>query len=462
MNLISQLQQKLVSVLSHERQPIMVAYSGGVDSHVLLHCLYTLQMQGKINNPLSAIHIHHGLSPNADHWLQHCQQICQTMDIPLQAAKVNLAQQNRQSLEAVARTARYSKITELAPKQALVLLAQHQDDQLETMLLQLKRGAGPKGMAAMAELTTYIAGIDNHKELAFLRPLLCTSQREIMVYAQELQLQWIEDESNHNVDFERNFLRHKVLPVLTQKWPELAKTASRSAQLCAEQQLLLEEVSMQKLAQFRAADNSLFVDPLLTLSSAWLHQLIRSWLTEQVISLPSQSVLQKLKAELLGAKVDASPILQWSQWQFRRFDGRLFVISVEPSIPSHTLLWQGQKQLSLPAPLGVLRTQTPAQPDEQTQNILLAPHLGEIKLHFGGYAQRFKPLDSACSKPLKQWYKEWKIPPWQRDKIILLTQNEHSLALLLDGKWLLSQYYGAQQASWQPAKMVCLQYQAKQ
>lgn len=460
MNLISQLQQKLLAVLSHERQPIVVAYSGGVDSHVLLHCLHTLRAQGKINNPLGAIHIHHGLSPNADHWLQHCQQICQAMDIPLQAAKVNLAQQNRQSLEAVARMARYSKITELAPKQALVLLAQHQDDQLETMLLQLKRGAGPKGLAAMAELATHVTGIDNYKELTFLRPLLNSSQREIMAYATEQPLQWIEDESNHNVDFERNFLRHKVLPVLTQKWPDLAKTASRSAQLCAEQQLLLEEVSMQKLAQFRAADNSLLVTPLLNLSSAWLHQLIRSWLAEQGISSPSHTILQKLKAELLSAKVDASPILQWSKWQFRRFDGRLFVISVESSIPAHTLLWQGQKQLNLPAPLGVLRTQTKAQPDEQ--NILLAPHLGEIKLHFGGYAQRFKPIDGACSKPLKQWYKEWKIPPWQRDKIMLLTQNEQSLALLLDGKWLLSQYYGAQQASLTPAKTIYLQYQVNQ
>jgi tRNA(Ile)-lysidine synthase len=191
-----------------------------------------------------------------------------------------------------------------------------------------------------------------------------------------------------------------------------------------------------------------------------LHQLIRSWLAEQGISSPSHTILQKLKAELLSAKVDASPILQWSKWQFRRFDGRLFVISVESSIPAHTLLWQGQKQLNLPAPLGVLRTQTKAQPDEQ--NILLAPHLGEIKLHFGGYAQRFKPIDGACSKPLKQWYKEWKIPPWQRDKIMLLTQNEQSLALLLDGKWLLSQYYGAQQASLTPAKTIYLQYQVNQ
>ena len=461
MNLISQLQQKLLAVLSHERQPIVVAYSGGVDSHVLLHCLHTLRAQGKINNPLGAIHIHHGLSPNADHWLQHCQQICQAMDIPLQAAKVNLAQQNRQSLEAVARMARYSKITEVAPKQALVLLAQHQDDQLETMLLQLKRGAGPKGLAAMAELATHVTGIDNHKELAFLRPLLNSSQREIMAYATEQQLQWIEDESNHNVDFERNFLRHKVLPVLTQKWPELAKTASRSAQLCAEQQLLLEEVSMQKLAQFRAADNSLLVTPLLNLSSAWLHQLIRSWLSEQGISSPSHTILQKLKAELLSAKVDASPILQWSKWQFRRFDGRLFVIPVEPSISAHTLLWLGQKQLNLPAPLGTLHCQSTVKQAGYPNGLLFNPEAGELKIHFGGYAQRFKPLDGACSKPLKQWYKEWKIAPWLRDKIVLLTQNEQPLALLIDGKWLLSQQHHLSLASGPKEQLISLLYKGK-
>ena len=463
MNLIRQLQQKLSTTLRHEQQPIVVAYSGGVDSHVLLHCLHTLRIEGKLNNPLSAIHIHHGLSPNADHWLLHCQQRCQALAVPLQAAKVNLDLQHRQSLEAVARTARYTKISELAPQHALVLLAQHQDDQLETVLLQLKRGAGPKGLAAMAELTQHIAGIDNSKQLSFYRPLLNTSQAAILTYANQHKLQWIEDESNHNLDFERNFLRHKVLPVLTEKWPEFAKTAARSAQLCGEQQLLLEEVSLQKLADIRSANNSLHLQPLLELSAAWLHQLVRIWLLESGIPAPSQTVLHKLKPELLAAKADANPIIQWANWQFRRFDQRLFVILSEPSILPHTLLWQGQQQLNLPEPLGSLRCQAAeqrvVQRVEQLNCLLFDPNMGEVKLHFGGYEQRFKPFDRACSKPLKQWYKEWKIPPWQRDKVVLFTQGEQALALLMDGKWLLSYDHHLSLASLSTESVLSLCYQ---
>jgi tRNA(Ile)-lysidine synthase len=443
MNLITQLQQKLVTVLANKQQAIVVAYSGGVDSHVLLHCLYVLRAQGLISNPLSAIHIHHGLSPNADSWLQHCQQVCQASAIPLQAAKVKLNKQNRQSLEAVARTVRYAKIAELAPVQALVLLAQHQDDQLETVLLQLKRGAGPKGLAGMAEFAEYVAEIDNDKSktLNFFRPLLNTSQADIVAYAHDQQLQWIEDESNQNIDFERNFLRHKVLPILNQKWPELAKTVARSAQLCGEQQLLLEEVSLQKLAAMRSDANSLHIAPLLSLSAAWLHQLVRTWLAELGIPTPSQAVLSKLKPELLEAKVDANPIIQWANWQFRRFDDHLFVIPVVEPVPAHTILWQGQGRIKLPEPLGILQYQSLVTQSEDDSALWFDPDLGEVKIHFGGYAQRFKPANSAHSKPLKQWYKEWKIPPWQRDKVALFLQDGKPLALLIDGRWLLSQQH---------------------
>lgn len=441
MNLIAQLQQKLVSVLANNQQAIVVAYSGGVDSHVLLHCLHVLRAQGLITNPLSAIHIHHGLSPNADSWWQHCQQVCQALAIPLQAAKVKVSKQNRQSLEAVARTVRYAKITELAPVHALVLLAQHQDDQLETILLQLKRGAGPKGLAGMAEFSEHVGDAYTGKTVSFFRPLLNTSRADIIDYALHNQLQWIEDESNQNIDFERNFLRHKVLPTLIQKWPELAKTASRSAQLCGEQQLLLEEVSLQKLAAMRAEPDSLHIAPLLNLSSTWLHQLVRTWITELGIPAPSQAVLHKLKPELLMAKIDASPIIQWANWQFRRFDGRLFVIPAVEPVPAHMMLWQGQGQIKLPKPLGILQCQSSVKQSEDGDALLFTPEIGELKIHFGGYAQRFKPANIAHSKSLKQWYKEWKIPSWQRDKIALLVQDGKPLALLIDGRWLLSQQH---------------------
>ncbi|KXI27509.1 tRNA lysidine(34) synthetase TilS [Paraglaciecola hydrolytica] len=458
MNLISELQTKLIPVLASSQHAIVVAYSGGVDSHVLLHCLSVLRKQGVINNPISAIHIHHGLSANADEWVKHCQQVCQGLGLSLQAAKVNVNKQARQSLEAVARSARYAKITELVPEHAVVLLAQHQDDQLETVLLQLKRGAGPKGLAGMAALAEQVS--DTGKTVRFLRPLLSTSQADIMAYAKEQNLKWIEDESNQNTDFERNFLRHRILPALTKKWPELAKTAARSVQLCAEQQLLLDEISVQKLADIRAEQHSLLVPPLLEMSTAWLHQLVRVWLAESGISAPSQTLLHKLKPELLEAKADANPILQWGNWQFRRFDQRLFVIPAVEPIHAHTLVWQGQTLIKLPEPLGTLAFLSSAEQPNQSNSLLFDSDLGELKLYFGGYTQRFKPANSPFSKPLKQWYKEWKVPPWQRDKIVLFTQNKEVLALLMDGKWLLSHEYQSRISSLHTVAALRLYYQA--
>ena len=310
MDLIATLDQQLKCVALQAEQTLVLAYSGGIDSHVLLHALVVLRDKGLLTNPISALHIHHGLSPNADKWLAHCRQTCLDMKVPFQGVKVNLASDSGQSLEALAREARYAKLLELAPANSVILLAQHQDDQLETFLLQLKRGAGPKGLAAMARYSTKSVGQLN-KVVHLLRPFLALTQQNINDYAKQQHLVWVEDESNQNTHFERNFLRHDIVPSLIKKWPDIAKTVSRSAALCAQQQDLLEEVAQEKLQAIRTSDNTLCLQALSKLSSAWLHQVVRQWLDEQGISSPSQAVLQKLQPELIDAKEDAKPIIQW-------------------------------------------------------------------------------------------------------------------------------------------------------
>jgi tRNA(Ile)-lysidine synthase len=437
MDLITTLEQQLKCVALQAHQRLVLAYSGGIDSHVLLHTLVTLRDQGLLNNPISALHIHHGLSPNADEWLAHCQQTCLDMKVAFQGVKVNLASDSGQSLEALAREARYEKLLELAPANSIILLAQHQDDQLETFLLQLKRGAGPKGLAAMAFYSTKSVGQTN-KVVHLLRPFLALTQQKINDYAKQQGLVWVEDESNQNTHFERNFLRHDILPNLIKKWPDMAKTVSRSAALCAQQQDLLEEVAQEKLQAIRTSDNTLCLQALSKLSSPWLHQVVRQWLDEQGISSPSQAILQKLKPELIDAKEDAKPIIQWGSWQFRRFNQHLYVLALVPTIPAHTLLWQGQKLVSLPAPLGTLSQFPLQQGNRSDADLILDPQLGDLKIQFGGFSQRFTPAGAKHSKPLKQWYKEWLVPPWQRDKIALVSQNEIPLALLINGVWRMA------------------------
>jgi tRNA(Ile)-lysidine synthase len=437
MDLIATLDQQFKCVALQAEQTLVLAYSGGIDSHVLLHALVALRDNGLLTNPISALHIHHGLSPNADEWLAHCRQICLDMKVAFQGVKVNLGSDSGQSLEALAREARYAKVLELAPDNSVILLAQHQDDQLETFLLQLKRGAGPKGLSAMALYSTKLVGQLN-KVVHLLRPFLALTQQNINDYAKQQHLVWVEDESNQNTHFERNFLRHDILPSLIKKWPDIAKTVSRSAALCAQQQDLLEEVAQEKLQAIRTRDNTLCLQALSKLSSAWLHQVVRQWLDEQGIASPSQAILQKLQPELIDAKEDAKPIIQWGHWQFRRFNQHLYVLALAPTIPAHTLLWQGQKIVNLPAPLGSL-SKTNFHPGKLNDgDLVVEPQLGDIKIHFGGFAQRFTPTGCQHSKPLKQWYKEWKIPPWQRDKIALVSQNDKPLALLINGVWRLA------------------------
>jgi tRNA(Ile)-lysidine synthase len=449
MSVLSTLREQL----SHEpllsATHIVVAYSGGVDSHVLLHALHGAIQEAQLDFQLSAIHIHHGLSQHADQWQTHCQQVCTQLDIAFQTANISVEALPRQSLEAQAREARYNKLVELAPVNSQVVLGQHQDDQLETFLLQLKRGAGPKGLSAMNRGWLSHCLLQPDKQVGFYRPLLDTRQQAILDYAKQHNLNWCEDESNQNTDFERNFLRHDVLPVLQHRWPEISRSVARSAAMCAEQQRLLDEVCADKLKQIKASTNSLYLPALKQLSRSWLHQVVRYWLSELGIQSPSLVVLNQLIPEVLDAADDAMPILQWNGWQFRRFNQQLFVIRASLDNVSIHKIWQGEKSIKLPGTLGHLtfiQTEDVQTNSVQTNNIQMEdrlqltvnPNLGPILIRSGGYSVRFKPVGSNHSKPVKQWFKQWKVAPWLRDSVLLVIQNEQVLGLLIEGCWQIA------------------------
>ena len=449
---------------------IIVAYSGGVDSHVLLHALHNIRQEVQLNFDLSVIHIHHGLSQFADQWQSHCEKVCATLDIEFQTANVNVQTVPRQSLEAQAREARYSKLIELAPANSHVVLAQHQDDQLETFLLQLKRGAGPKGLSAMNRAWVSHCPLQSNKQVRFYRPLLKITQLAILDYAQQHHLKWCEDESNQNTDFERNFLRHDVLPVLQHRWPEISRSVARSAALCAEQQGLLDEICAEKLKDIQASANSLHLPALEALSQSWIHQLVRYWLCELGIRSPSLAVLNQLKPDVLDAAEDATPILQWQGWQFRRFDQQLYVVRLSLEKVTFNKVWQGEKSIQLPNNMGHLtfnqtanvqttnvqtnsvqtnsvqtnsvqtnKMQTNKTQVDEPSQLIVNPNLGALFIRSGGYSVRFKPAGYNHSKPIKQWFKQWKVAPWLRESVLVVIQNEQVLALLLNGRWHIAQ-----------------------
>ncbi|GAE56601.1 hypothetical protein XPR_3236, partial [Xanthomonas arboricola pv. pruni MAFF 301420] len=213
--------------------PVLVAYSGGVDSSVLLHLLATTPRYRVTG--LRAVHVHHGLHADADAWAAHCQRQCDALQVPLQVAQVQVARDSGLGLEAAARHARHVAFAAaLAPGEWLAL-AHHRDDQAETFLLRALRASGPDGLAAMRAQRPFAAGM-------LWRPLLAHARAEVLAYAQAHRLQWIEDPSNADARHDRNFLRTQLMPVLQQRWPQAAEALARSAQLSADaSDLLLQE-----------------------------------------------------------------------------------------------------------------------------------------------------------------------------------------------------------------------------
>ena len=223
---------------SHTKiKSMTVALSGGVDSVVLLHLLHSLQKKHRFT--LNAIHIHHGLSKNADKWVKFCEKLCRDLSVPLDVNYVKLPQKKSLGIEGEARRLRYEKL--LQSKSDLIVLAHHEDDQAETFLLQLIRGAGVKGLSSMAHF-------DGARKL--WRPLLNASRMDIEKYAKTHKLKWIEDESNQNIDFDRNFIRSNVLPILKNRFNHIIKVISRSSAHLAEAQNLLDDLAKLDLKSY--------------------------------------------------------------------------------------------------------------------------------------------------------------------------------------------------------------------
>ena len=293
---------------------LILAYSGGLDSHVLLHQLVQHPI---IHKKLQVVHINHGLSPNADHWQEHCAMVCAELKIPFAGIKITIEIKPGDSLEAVAREQRYAELAKFVDENTALLTAQHQDDQAETLLLQLFRGAGVKGLAAMPEQKKFAKGVQ-------LRPLLNTTRGELSAYAQQYDLQWIEDESNQNQKFNRNYLRQTIMPLLKKRWPSVTSTLARSGQHCAEAAELLTELAIIDYQHCQGTQlNCLNIIALQKLSRARKINTLRYWLQLNNVRSPNSKHLQKIIDEVVAAKPGATPLLRWENIALRRIDATL-------------------------------------------------------------------------------------------------------------------------------------------
>lgn len=299
-----------------------IAFSGGLDSTVLLHALAELSRQQRFP-PLSAIHVHHGLQAVAASWPGHCRQVCQILGVPLQVIDVQV--RPGASLEQAARNARYEAFEHSLQAGEILLTAQHRDDQAETLMFRLLRGAGVRGLAAMPPQRTVGKG-------EIFRPLLDEPRAVLERYARDEGLSWIEDPSNKDSRFSRNYLRNHVLPMLTARWPQATASMARSAAHLAEAQGLLDELAMQDLA---SADTpcpwpwlalpSLELAPLEGLSSARQRNALRYWLNP-LTRLPDSDHWAGWDS-LRDAGPDGRPIWRLAEGQLHRAEGRIWWLS---------------------------------------------------------------------------------------------------------------------------------------
>lgn len=387
---------------------VCIALSGGVDSVVLLHLFAQLRTDYPMT--LSAIHVHHGISVHADHWAQTCQQLCDQLAIPLQTCNINLHHRAELGLEAAARSARYAAFQQQHAD--FIALAHHRDDQVETLMLQLLRGAGAKGLAGMPVLR------QPANQPAYIRPLLDIDRSCILDWANQHGLHWIDDESNLDTHYARNFLRHEILPRLNQRYPAWRATLARSAQNLGEAALLLDE-----LAQLDAIDGikeqGISCHYLNQLSPPRARNLLRYFLSMHGVTMPSQIALTEMLEQLTQADADRNMAIHHDGHTLHRFQhyGYLVKQFAAPA-PDSRWHWQGEPQLALPALGGTLHFSYQPAPGLDLNKL----HNINIRLRLGG--EMFRPDIKRPNHRLKSLLQEADIPPWQRDRIPLIYSDD--------------------------------------
>lgn len=399
----------------------ILGYSGGVDSHVLLH---RLAKQRDGDRSLTALYVDHGLQTASAAWGEHCASVCRGLNLPFRVVKIDARPAPGESPEAAARRARYAAFAAELDAEAALLTAHHCDDQAETLLLQLLRGAGPHGLAAMPTAARLGPGW-------LLRPLLKVEHGEILAYAHAHRLRWIEDASNTDTGFDRNYLRHRILPLLRERWPAANRTLARSARLCAETAAWLDEQAAADLA-WVATDrpDCLSIPALQGLSEIRQRHLLRYWLRYLHLPIPDARQLHQLFRDVLTAAADRNPCVRWPGAEVRRYRNALYAMPPLPlHDPRHQFIWQADTQgwppLQVPG-LGQLHMQKTIGAGLCAK--ALAGRVLMVRFRQGG--ERFRPAGRRHGQELKKLLQQTGIPPWQRERLPLLYQEETLLAVV--------------------------------
>ncbi len=412
MNYLDDLQHDLLNDLRQLNcNQIFVGYSGGVDSTLLL----ALACQAFKPDKVTAIHVHHGLSEHADHWLAHCEKNSAGLGCRFVAKRVNVASAG-QGIEAQARSERYRIFKELLPAQAGLLLGQHLDDQVETFFLRLLRGAGPHGLQAMSQ-------VSNRDHYQIVRPFLSTRRETIEDLAQRMNLSWIEDDSNQSARFDRNFLRLSVLPVIEERWPKYRERIEQTIGLLDSPKEVQDSFDISAELKHRLSyDSGLKLVQIDQFSNAQLLSILHAWIVSLGLQVPSKQRLQSILDSVVYASRDSQPSVSLGDGTIRRHGPALYWVPDFPSVsePPNVTVNQWQEWS------GVGRVKL----EEVTDNdIALKPDLPDLNWRIRQGGEKLRPYGRSKRRDLKRLLQEYRVKPWLRDRIPLLFSGENLIAV---------------------------------
>ncbi len=411
MNLSQILLKRIESQLDVETGCYDVALSGGVDSVVLLHLLHRLRAQHNTLD-IRAIHVDHGLSENAASWRHFCENVCQQWQIPIICESIAIHLKPRQSLESIARDARYSVFAKYVTTGRTLLLGQHLDDQVETFFIRLKRGSGLTGLGAMRRVG------QTQQDVCWLRPLLDTTRHEIETYAEQNNLEYVVDESNKDTRFDRNFLRHQVIPELSRRFSGFSACVARSATLLQQQDALLQEYIRSDYAS--CSDNArLQVSTLKKMSKARQMEVVRYWLSQHRLTMPSKKWLDNLLLQVGQITDDSKFKLTIADIAIRFYRDYLYIVApryidevyqLDPS--------KGRIELSDGRVL------------IQTGGDKSATVGARLSVRFNLPHLRIHPHGKPGSNTVKHWLKDAKIPSWERPYVPLIFVDDELVEIV--------------------------------
>ncbi|MBL1142359.1 MAG: tRNA lysidine(34) synthetase TilS [Proteobacteria bacterium] len=404
-----------------------IAYSGGMDSSVLLHLFYS--NKDKIRQNINVVYVHHGLQEEADDWAQFCKEQCQYYGFSFIKLQITEGCPKGESVEAWAREKRYALISEVMNNNDVLFTAHHQDDQVETFFLQALRGAGPRGLASMPE-------IRKKSNTLLVRPLLNYSRNDLKEYAAVNKINWQEDKSNSNHRYDRNYFRHQLAPVIEERWPAYRETISRLIDNQNECRLLLNELAAEDLER-AMHKNSLKLDVVKTLSVTRQKNLIFFWLQELNLKTPGSRNINKIISDIINSAPDKSPCVNWEDVEVRRYRNSLYAAKVLEEFEANIeYKWNPEEVLNISGEtLSTISGKGKGISKDKIKN-------AELVIRFRQGGEKIKPDGFSHTKTVKQLFQERSVLPWLRDRIPLIYIDDKLIAIpgfCIDERYLAAQ-----------------------